>query len=319
MKIVRGFPEKEDRIKTPVIALGNFDGVHLGHQEILKRVVEKAKKKGGTGIVVTFEPHPLKILSPEKCPPLIISFRDKAELLEQVGIDILICLHFDREFSELSPSEFVNKIIIEGIGAKEVLVGYDFAFGKKRGGDTNTLKKLGERLGFNVNIVEPISVENKIVSSTLIRNLIKEGNVREAAVYLGRHYSIRGRIVGGDKRGKKLGFPTANIHPHHELIPKDGVYIGEVRLHDNKNYKSLINVGTRPTFGEHDLNIEAFILDFDKDIYGEFLKVAFLERIRDEIRFETSELLIKQMNKDLQDAKSFFIKNRNDSSNDNLV
>lgn len=306
MKIIRGFPEKEERFKTPVIALGNFDGVHLGHQEILRRVVEKAKKKGGTGIVVTFEPHPLKILSPEKCPPLIISFREKTELLEQEGIDILICLHFDREFSNLNPSEFINRIMVEGIGAKEIFVGYDFAFGKRREGDTNTLKKLGEKFGFDVNIVEPISVGNKIVSSTLIRNLIREGNVREASIYLGRHYSIRGRIIGGDKRGRKLGFPTANIHPHHELIPKEGVYIGEVHLHDNKNYKSLINVGTRPTFGEHDLNIEAFILDFDKEIYGEFLKISFMERIRDEICFETSELLIEQMNEDLKKARNFF-------------
>ena len=306
MKIIRGFPEKEERLKTPIIALGNFDGVHLGHQEILKRVVEKAKMKGGTGIVVTFEPHPLKILSPGKCPPLIISFREKAELLEQAGIDILACLHFDREFAGLNPSEFVDKIIVEGIGAKEVFVGYDFAFGKGREGDTNTLKKLGKKFGFDVNVVEPIRVANKTVSSTLIRNLIREGNVREASIYLGRYYSVRGRIIGGDKRGRKLGFPTANIHPHHELIPKEGVYIGEVHLHDNKNYKSLINIGTRPTFGEHELNIEAFIFDFDKDIYGEFLKVSFLERIRDEVRFETSELLISQMTEDLKKAKKFF-------------
>ncbi|OGL40106.1 MAG: riboflavin biosynthesis protein RibF [Candidatus Schekmanbacteria bacterium RIFCSPHIGHO2_02_FULL_38_11] len=306
MKIIRGFPEKEERLKTPIIALGNFDGVHLGHQEILKRVVEKARRKGGTGIVVTFEPHPLKILSPGKCPPLIISFREKAELLEQAGIDILACLHFDREFAGLNPSEFVDKIIVEGIGAKEVFVGYDFAFGKGREGDTNTLKKLGKKFGFDVNVVEPIRVANKTVSSTLIRNLIREGNVREASIYLGRYYSVRGRIIGGDKRGRKLGFPTANIHPHHELIPKEGVYIGEVHLHDNKNYKSLINIGTRPTFGEHELNIEAFIFDFDKDIYGEFLKVSFLERIRDEVRFETSELLISQMTEDLKKAKKFF-------------
>ena len=306
MKIIRGFPEKEERLKTPIIALGNFDGVHLGHQEILKRVVEKARRKGGTGIVVTFEPHPLKILSPGKCPPLIISFREKAELLEQAGIDILACLHFDREFAGLNPSEFVDKIIVEGIGAKEVFVGYDFAFGKGREGDTNTLKKLGKKFGFDVNVVEPIRVANKTVSSTLIRNLIREGNVREASIYLGRYYSVRGRIIGGDKRGRKLGFPTANIHPHHELIPKEGVYTGEVHLHDNKNYKSLINIGTRPTFGEHELNIEAFIFDFDKDIYGEFLKVSFLERIRDEVRFETSELLISQMTEDLKKAKKFF-------------
>src|SRR3990172_10352139 len=306
MKIIRGFPEKEERLKTPIIALGNFDGVHLGHQEILKRVVEKARRKGGTGIVVTFEPHPLKILSPGKCPPLIISFREKAELLEQAGIDILACLHFDREFAGLNPSEFVDKIIVEGIGAKEVFVGYDFAFGKGREGDTNTLKKLGKKFGFDVNVVEPIRVANKTVSSTLIRNLIREGNVREASIYLGRYNSVRGRIIGGDKRGRKLGFPTANIHPHHDLIPKEGVYIGEVHLHDNKNYKSLINIGTRPTFGEHELNIEAFIFDFDKDIYGEFLKVSFLERIRDEVRFETSELLISQMTEDLKKAKKFF-------------
>jgi len=308
MKIIRGLPEKDKEYKNPILALGNFDGVHLGHQEILKRVVQRAKNIDGTSIVITFEPHLLQILCPEKCPPLINSFREKAEILESLGIDILICILFDKKFSNLKPIEFVKKIVIDKIGARELFIGYDFAFGKGREGDTRLLTESGEEMGFKVTVVEPIKIENKTISSTLIRNLIKEGNVKEASLYLGRPYSIRGKVVKGEGRGRNLGFPTANIQPHKELIPKEGVYIGRVFL-KKEGYKSLINVGTKPTFGEHELNVEAYIFDFDKNIYGEFLKISFLERIRDEIRFKTSELLIVQMQEDLKLAEKFFLEN----------
>ena len=305
MKIIRGLPEKEREYKNPVLTLGNFDGVHLGHQEIFKKVVKRAKEIEGTSIAITFDPHPLKILAPEKCPSLITNFKEKAEILESFQIDILFSIPFTREFSSLDADDFIKKIVVDKIGPKELFIGYDFAFGKGREGDTSVLKGLGESLGFKVTVVKPIRVGEKTVSSTLIRNLIKEGNVKEASVYLGRPYSISGEVIKGHGRGKGLGFPTANINFQNELIPSEGVYIGEI-LFGEERHKSLINVGTNPTFGEDKLNVEVFILDFGRDIYGEFLKVFFQEKIRGEIRFKTPEQLIVQMQKDLKQARDFF-------------
>ncbi|OGL45981.1 MAG: riboflavin biosynthesis protein RibF [Candidatus Schekmanbacteria bacterium RBG_16_38_11] len=305
MKIIRGLPEKEREYKNPILTLGNFDGVHLGHQEIFKRVVKRAKEIEGTSIAITFDPHPLKILAPEKCPSLITNFKEKAEILESFQIDILFSIPFTREFSSLDADDFIKKIVVDKIGPKELFIGYDFAFGKGREGDTSVLKGLGESLGFKVTVVKPIRVGEKTVSSTLIRNLIKEGNVKEASVYLGRPYSISGEVIKGHGRGKGLGFPTANINFQNELIPSEGVYIGEI-LFGEERHKSLINVGTNPTFGEDKLNVEVFILDFGRDIYGEFLKVFFQEKIRGEIRFKTPEQLIVQMQKDLKQARDFF-------------
>ena len=305
MKIIRGLPEKEREYKNPVLTLGNFDGVHLGHQEIFKKIVNRAKEIGGTSIAITFDPHPLKILAPEKCPSLITNFKEKAEILESLQVDILFSIPFSRKFSDLNAADFVKKIVVDKIGAKELFIGYDFAFGKGREGDTGILKGLGESMGFKVTVFEPIRVGEKTVSSTLIRNLIKEGNVREAYIYLGRPYSVSGKVIKGHGRGKRLGFPTANINFQSELIPGDGVYVGEVLFGENR-YKSLINVGTNPTFGEDKLNIEVFILDFDKDIYGEYLKVLFHEKIRGEIRFKAQEQLIVQMRNDLKQARDFF-------------
>ncbi|OGL42627.1 MAG: riboflavin biosynthesis protein RibF [Candidatus Schekmanbacteria bacterium GWA2_38_11] len=305
MKIIRGLPEKEREYKNPILTLGNFDGVHLGHQEIFKRVVKRAKEIEGTSIAITFDPHPLKILAPEKCPSLITNFKEKAEILESFQIDILFSIPFTREFSSLDAGDFIKKIVVDKIGPKELFIGYDFAFGKGREGDTSVLKGLGESLGFKVTVVKPIRVGEKTVSSTLIRNLIKEGNVKEASVYLGRPYSISGEVIKGHGRGKGLGFPTANINFQNELIPSEGVYIGEI-LFGEERHKSLINVGTNPTFGEDKLNVEVFILDFGRDIYGEFLKVFFQEKIRGEIRFKTPEQLIVQMQKDLKQARDFF-------------
>lgn len=305
MKIIKGLENIQEKFEYPVLTLGNFDGVHLGHQKIFEMVQNRARETGGTSIVLTFDPHPQRVLFPGKEFYLLNTFEEKIRILEDIGIDVVICVAFTREFANKSPYEFVKEVLHEQLDVEEVYVGYDSTFGKGREGSPQELKYLGGKFGFKVAIVPPIALKGKPVSSTRIRELLKEGDVEDAALLLNRRYSIDGEVIRGKAWGKKLGFPTANLKLHHELIPKDGIYIVQV-LWRNKTFKGALNIGTNPTFHDGKLSIEVHILDFNQNVYGERLKVIFHKRIRDELTFSAVQELIDQIAKDVEVARQYF-------------
>ncbi|MEW6109761.1 MAG: bifunctional riboflavin kinase/FAD synthetase [Nitrospirota bacterium] len=294
-KITTGFDKS-------VITLGNFDGLHLGHQELIKMVIKRAKEIGALSLVVTFRPHPLKILAPEKCPPLISIYEEKIRLFEKLGIDALVKIPFTLDFSSMTPRDFVKNILCDLLGAKEIFVGYNYRFGKGREGNIKKLKELGEEFGFSVIEVEQISLNGVVISSTKIRQLLKNGEVEQAAGFLGRDYAITGIVVKGDGRGKGLGFPTANIASKHAIIPSDGVYAVRLFARD-KYYNGVANIGMRPTFDKKELAVEVHVFDFNEDLYGEEITVYFIKKIREEKKFLNAEALIRQIKSDIGVAK----------------
>ena len=314
MEIIRGIDQLRRPFYHPVVTLGNFDGVHLGHQKIFKRIKEEASRIHGEAIVITFDPHPLKVLSPERCPPLLTPFRKKMMLIEQSEIETVLCIEFSLPFAELSPLEFFKKIVVEKVKARKVIVGYNYHFGKKQSGDIETLKELAAPFQIGVEVIEPLKMGQAIVSSSKIRELIKHGKVAEASKYLGRDYLVMGKVIEGFKRGHGLGFPTANLELSEELYPQGGVYAAEV-VWKNQRLKGLANIGTNPTFSPTregtapSLSLEVHILNFDREIYGDELQVHFKERIRDEIRFESTTQLIDQIKKDVHWAKDKVFRN----------
>jgi riboflavin kinase/FMN adenylyltransferase len=289
-------------ITTPfarsVITLGNFDGLHLGHQELIRKVIRRAKETDARSIVVTFRPHPLKILAPEKCPPLISIYEEKIRLFEKLGIDVLVKIPFTLEFAKMTPGDFVKGILCDMLGAKEIFVGFNYRFGRGREGNITTLKALGERLGFTVREVEQVSLDGEVISSTKIRHLLRDGEVEHAARLLGRTYTITGIVVKGDGRGKDLGFPTANIAPKHSIIPAHGVYAVRLFVRD-RFYDGIANIGMRPTFDKNVLTVEVHVFDFNEDIYGEDISLYFIGKIRDEKKFGSAAELIHQIRADV--------------------
>lgn len=295
---------------NPVVTLGNFDGVHLGHQKIFQKVKEEASKIQGEAVVITFEPHPLKVLSPQQCPPLLTPFRKKMMLIEKSGIETVLCLEFSLAFSEISPAEFVTDILVGKVHTRKIIVGYNYHFGKKQGGDVKMLKKMGERFHVKVEVMEPLKIDHETVSSSKIRELIKEGQIEKASKWLGRDYLIIGKVIEGAKRGQTLGFPTANLEISDELYPKTGVYAVDV-VWDDQLFNGLANIGFNPTFSpgrgkdpqEGHFPLEVHILDFNREIYGDEIQVNFKKRIRDEISFDSPAHLIDQIRKDIQWAR----------------
>jgi riboflavin kinase/FMN adenylyltransferase len=290
------------------VTLGNFDGVHLGHQDIFKRVKEEASRTHGEGVVITFEPHPLKVLAPEKFLPLLTPFRKKMILIQESGIETVLCVEFSSAFSKMSPSEFIQSILVEKVKVKRVIIGYNYHFGKGQQGDVHTLKEAGKVFHFEVEVVEPLRIGQTIVSSSKIRDLIQRGEVEGASRLLGRDYPIIGKVVEGAKRGKTLGFPTANLEISDELYPQAGVYAVEVVWREQR-LNGLADVGSNPTFLSEQngngkpVSLEVYILNFNQNIYGEEIQVNFKRRIRDEVRFESSSLLIEQIKRDIQWAQ----------------
>lgn len=308
MEVILGLDRLKRPLVSPVVTLGNFDGVHLGHQKIFKRVKEEASRFHGESVVITFEPHPLKVLSPTKCPPLLTPFRKKMIFIEKTGIDIVLCIEFSLAFSEISPHDFIKNILIDSLKVRKIIVGYDYRFGRHHEGNIEMLKSISQRSGVEVEMVEAVKISHMVVSSSKIRELIKEGGVEDAGKLLGRDYLIVGKVIEGAKRGHTLGFPTANLEISDELYPKKGVYAVEV-VWNRRSFHGLANVGFNPTFlpsgeGQRRLfSLEVYIFDFDHEIYGEELQVNFKKRIRDEIRFESPSQLIEEINKDIQWAK----------------
>ena len=302
MKIVRGTKNISGPFTYPVVALGNFDGVHVGHQILFKKAAEIASEKKGTSIAFTFEPHPLKVIAPEKVPPLLTHFHKKMELIEACNIDSVICADFTRQFADQRPRDFSENILKGKIGAKEVVVGFDYAFGRGREGTIPYLKKMGEEFGFVVHVVEPFQLDGLTVSSSHVRELIEAGNVESARKFLGRHYSIVGPVISGHKTGQAIGFPTANIDTSKVQIPGTGVYAVRM-IYQNNSFGAVANIGFNPTFHRDRLSVEVHIFDFNQVIYGKEVEVEFISRIRSEIEFESKDELVVQIKKDIETAK----------------
>lgn len=289
-----------------VLTVGTFDGVHAGHRAILDTVVRKAKERNARSALVTFDPHPRNIISPGDAGiKLLTTIQERSEVLKELGIDVMIVIPFDRDFSLLSSEEFVRDIIHKKIGVSEFVIGYDHQFGRNREGTIETIETLGEELGFDAYVVSKREIGEQTVSSTAIRRaLMEEGNVEQAAEFLQRPYRLNGMVVHGEKRGKDIGFPTANIRPEHpqKVIPEDGVYAVRIRVMDNW-FKGMMNIGTRPTFEGQERTMEVNLFDFDEDIYGKEVQVRFYHRIRDEQKFDGINELIEQLKKDEQQAR----------------
>lgn len=295
-----------ERIPNSVITVGTFDGVHAGHRAIIDTVAEKAREREARSVLVTFDPHPRNIINPgDSGIKLLTTLQERSEILEELGIDTMVVIPFDRDFSLLSSEEFVRDIIHKKIGVREFVIGYDHQFGRNREGTIETIERLGKELGFDAYVVSKREVGEKTVSSTAIRNAISEkGNVEEAVEFLQRPYRLNATVVHGDKRGKEIGFPTANLKPEHsrKIIPKDGVYAVRVRINGDW-YDGMMNIGTRPTFDGKMRTLEVNLFNFDNDIYGKEVQVRFFNRIRDEKKFDGKEELIKQLEQDEQQAK----------------
>lgn len=288
-----------------VIALGTFDGVHVGHQKIIGRAVELARNNGGTSVVFTFTNHPLSIIAPERCPPQINTPTDKAKLIASLGVDVLITIPFTETFLKLSPLEFIN-LLVSSLTPSYIIAGPNYSFGYKSAGTPDLLKELAYKYGFKAEIQETVFMGNKIISSTYIRNLIATGDVKKAKQFLGRSPFIIGKVISGDARGRTLGYPTANLELDKTLVtPSDGVYAVHVNL-AGIDYKALANIGYNPTFSNTDRRLEVFILDFQGNLYGEELTVSFLGRLRDEIAFTNLDALKTQIAKDIIEAKSSY-------------
>jgi len=294
--------------KNTVVTLGTFDGFHLGHQQIVRSVLEKTKKYGGRNILITFDPHPRKIVSTKNHIKLLSTLSEKIEILSRLGIENLFVINFTKEFSQQTPEQFVTKYLVEGMGVKEIVIGYDHHFGKGRGGNFDLLNSLGEKYNFVITPVEEFKVGEETVSSTKIRNALLDGNVSKANEMLGRHYSFNGKVVKGDGRGKILGYPTANLKIENEdkLLPAIGIYAAQCSV-NGKWYNALLSIGSRPTFSSNGRVIpEIYILDFDKDIYNIELLIKVIQRIRGEEKFNSAEELIKQMDKDKETGLKIF-------------
>ncbi|MFH1148638.1 MAG: bifunctional riboflavin kinase/FAD synthetase [Pseudomonadota bacterium] len=304
MEIIRGLDKINREFKDTVVTIGNFDGVHLGHQLLFDETRQQARSIGGESLVMTFEPHPVRVLRPESNLKLISKCSKKIELIEKAGVDVLLCISFSREFAETTCDQFVDNILWSALHVKGVIVGYDYSFGKGRKGTIDFLKQKGKDLGFTVTVIEPLYVDGIIVSSTKIRELIAAGEMRAVRKLLGRPYQMSGTVLVGKRRGGSvLGFPTANIElSDNELAPKLGVYAVQV-FYDGKSHDGVMNIGYNPTFGDLAVSAEVHIFDFSEDVYGEKIEVNIIERLRDEKKFPGPAELIEQIKNDVERAK----------------
>ena len=295
-----------------MLTIGNFDGVHVGHRAILDTVISRARVLGGEAVLYTFDPHPRKLLQRGAAPRMLATMDQKIEILEEIGLDVLIVEPFDLEFARTPPEVFVNEHVHRRISPVEVYVGYDFHFGRDREGSMRLLAETGPQLGFSVTVISEVTIGDRDVNSTRIRDLLTRGRVEEAAILLGRSFSVRGRVVEGVQRGRGLGFPTANLAPTGEILPARGVYACQIRFVDDgepargSTLSAVTNVGCRPTFEEEGvLTAEAHLLDFSGDIYGREIEISFRSLLRTERRFSSSTELAEQIARDVAKAREW--------------
>lgn len=291
-----------------VATIGVYDGVHRGQQEVLRTVVRRARELGGPAVVVTFDPHPRALLSSAGAPPRLVSQAQKERLLAALGVDAMLVLRFDRELAECPARDFVTGFLHRRLGLREIWVGAGFTFGHRRSGDLALLAELGGELGFAAHAVEPVMARGERISSTRIRRLLGEGRVEEAADLLGRPHAVTGTVARGDRMGKKLGWPTINLRGDEQLVPGNGVYAGRVTLASFPgSFEAAVNVGTRPTvYEQHQRVIEAHILDFESDVYGDRAEIAFVKRLREERTFPTIVDLAAQIGRDVKATRELF-------------
>jgi len=290
----------------PVLALGNFDGLHRGHLKIIERVRRGAAEHGGTPMAMTFDPHPSRVVRPDKAPTLLMTKEQRLEALEHAGIKAVAVVRFTTELSQWDPEMFVRTVLVEWLRVSEVWVGANFLFGHDRGGNFSTLRTLGQRYGFRADKINPVRYKEFVVSSTRVRRLVAEGRMDEAGALLGHQYYIDGVVVEGKRRGRELGFPTANLKTDNELLPPNGVYATTTTI-DGIVHPSISNIGLRPTFGDTTKTmIEAYVMGFDGDLYGRPVRLGFVQRLRDERKFEDVDALRAQMEADRRRAERLF-------------
>ncbi len=306
MRIFRGIKSVTRKFSNPVVAIGVFDGLHLGHQQLIKKAVARARQIQGTAIVLTFDPHPVHVLRPENHLPLIISLAFRLKLIESLGVDAVVVIPFTKSFSRLKPESFIKKYLLKPFSPKIIIVGDDFRFGQNREGSIDVFKLNAKKFGYEVMSLQTKLSGKKKFSSTLVRELISRGELKKATTLLGRPVAILGKVVAGDSRGRTIGFPTANIVPAGELTPPQGVYVVRVNRR-GKQYQGMANVGVRPSFyKEEHLTIEVNIFDFNSKIYGDEIIIEFLSKIRNEMYFPSRETLIMQLKKDEAFSRKWF-------------
>lgn len=304
MKVFKDPLEAGKRLGKQAIALGNFDGVHLGHQRLIRNMVNYARSHQIPAVAFTFHPHPIQVLFPKKAPRLLISPERRTEMIGNLGVDALLMVPFNQDLARLSPEYFVHEIIHRQLQAQAVFVGFNFTFGHRGAGNPEMLKNLGEQLGFKVEVLPPIKVGNTTVSSSEVRAALEDGDILKARSYLGYWPLVEGKVILGDQRGRQLGFPTANLEIDSEvLIPQRGVYAAKVKVGD-RLFDGVVNIGVKPTFGELALSVEVHILEFAQVIYGEWVTLFLLRKLRNESKFSSVGDLVKQINQDIEAAKA---------------
>lgn len=306
MKWIRSQDEPVPHLKASVLTIGSFDGVHLGHQKLLKKLVQTAKENNTVSVAVTFRPHPRTVLRPTEPHHRLFDYRDQVEMMTDLGVDLLIEEKFSKDFSLMTAEEFLQNYIIKNFNPKHLVVGYDFSFGHSREGNIQLLKNFCDSHGIGLTVVEPLILENQIVSTTQIRLYLEHGQIAEANRFLGRSYYLRGPVRVGNKRGRTIGVPTANISPEIEFIPRKGVYVTRAYL-EGEIYNSVTNIGFNPTFENTDsyMKVETHIFDFDRDIYGAHIKIELLQFLRDEMKFNSIDALKSQIMQDMQAARKY--------------
>jgi riboflavin kinase/FMN adenylyltransferase len=307
MEIIRSIEELE-RLQGPLfLAIGVFDGVHRGHQAVISTSTSHARSGNGTPLVVTFDPHPIKVLRPNDAPHLLTATQHKIALIRDLDVDHLLVINFDKKFAATPPEKFVERLVAHSKPLREICVGHEWSFGKDRRGNLDVLKELGGRFHFDVVGIPPVKVNGAVVSSTAIRQAVEKGDFATAAIMLGREYTILGTVKAGEKLGKKLGYPTANLSAHSEQFPPNGVYLAEAWI-QGVLYHGVVNLGYRPTVsgGRSERVLEIYVLDFNRDIYGENVEVRFVRYLRPERKFDNLEALVRQIDADVQQARELF-------------
>ena len=304
MKTLRSISELAHLPGSIFLAIGVFDGVHRGHQAVISTSTTHAQSARGTPVVVTFDPHPVKVLRPHDAPHLLTATQHKIALIRDLGVEHLLVINFDKKFAATQPEEFVEHLVAYSKPLREICVGHEWSFGKDRRGNLDLLKKLGAQFHFDVVGIPPVKMNENVVSSTAIRQAVEKGDLAAAAAMLGREYTILGTVKAGEKLGKKLGYPTANLSAHSEQFPPNGVYLAEAWIHGILYY-GVVNLGYRPTVssGKSERVLEIYLLDFDRDIYGEDVEVRFVRYLRPERKFDSLEALVRQIELDVQQAR----------------
>jgi riboflavin kinase/FMN adenylyltransferase len=303
MRIITGSKVFTKNLEGSVVTIGNFDGVHRGHAELFRLLRHQSDRLALPSVVVTFEPHPLTLLAFETSPPLITTFEQKLALIAGQGIDCLVVIEFTRTFSMFTAESFVRQILCASLGMRHIIIGHDYAFGRDRQGNYDTLARMGAELGFSLEDLDPVGEGDAVFSSSLVRRMIADGKVSEAATILGRYYAIAGRVVHGREIGHQLGFPTANIATRNDLIPLDGVYAVIVAVGD-KLFEGACNIGSNPTFEGKDRTIEVFLLNFSGELYDLELEICFVRRLREERKFPNADALIQAIGRDVADCRT---------------